>query len=49
MPHPLKSNGHVSCFGQAGPAQKEVSGERKKVWLARVGARVWGAPQVLTH
>lgn len=42
-------SGSVSCFGQAGPAQKEASGERKRVCLARVEARAWGAQQVQTQ
>lgn len=41
-------SGPASGFGQAGPAQKEASGERKRVCLAGVGTRVWGAQQVLT-
>lgn len=49
LPHLLKLSGHMSCFGQAEPAQKEASRERRRVWLARVEARVWGAQQVLTH
>lgn len=44
-----KGSGHVFCFSQARPAQKEASGERQRVCLAGVRARVWGAQLVLTH
>lgn len=47
LQHPLEVK--WPCFGYAGPAQKEASGERKRVCLAGVGARVWGTQQVLTH
>lgn len=44
-----KLSGHASCFSHEEIAQKEASGERKRVCLAGVGARVWGTQQVLTH